>query len=110
MDPRIKGLAIEIGPLAAGWAKVQEIRRYLDLFRKSGKFTVVYMKQGGEKEYYLASACEEIYCPPSASLSLRGFAVTGERKVLNLSHLLADLRMHVFPVYFIHQVLSFEAF
>lgn len=53
--------------------------RYLELFRKSGKFTVVYMKQGGEKEYYLATACEEIYTPPSASLSLRGFAVTGGR-------------------------------
>ena len=34
--------------------------------------------QAGEKEYYLASACEEIYTPPSASLSLRGFAVSGE--------------------------------
>ena len=34
--------------------------------------------QAGEKEYYLSSACEEIYTPPSASLSLRGFAVSGE--------------------------------
>jgi len=34
--------------------------------------------KGGEKEMYLASACEEIYMPPSASLSLRGFAVTGD--------------------------------
>lgn len=77
LDPRIKGLAIEIGPLAIGWAKVQEIRRYLSYFRQSGKFTMVYMKQAGEKEYYLASACEEIYTPPSASLYLRGFAVSG---------------------------------
>ena len=45
LDPRIKGLAIEIGPLAIGWAKVQEIRRYLSYFRQSGKFTMVYMKQ-----------------------------------------------------------------
>lgn len=33
--------------------------------------------QAGEKEYYLATACEEITAPPSASISLRGFAVTG---------------------------------
>jgi protease-4 len=108
LDPRIKGLAIEIGPLAAGWAKVQEIRRYLDLFRKSGKFTVVYMKQGGEKEYYLASACEEIYCPPSASLSLRGFAVTGGWVISfePAGQSSACLRMCFIPL--IHQALSFE--
>lgn len=29
MDPRIKGVAVEIGPVAAGWAKVQEIRRWV---------------------------------------------------------------------------------
>ncbi len=51
--------------------------RYLEYFRQSGKFTVCYMKQASEKEYYLASAFEEIYCPSSASISLRGFAVTG---------------------------------
>ena len=45
LDPRIKGIAIEIGPLAIGWAKAQEIRRHLTYFRQSGKFTVVYMKQ-----------------------------------------------------------------
>jgi hypothetical protein len=48
--------------------------RYLSYFRDSGKFTVAFMKQGGEKEYYLASACQEVYAPPSASISLRGFA------------------------------------
>ena len=29
------------------------------------------------QEYYLASACEEVFVPPSASLSLRGLAVSG---------------------------------
>lgn len=27
LDPRVKGLAIEVGPLAVGYAKLQEIRR-----------------------------------------------------------------------------------
>ncbi len=49
-----------------------------DMCRKSGKFSVAYMAQGGEKEYYAASACEEIYVPPSGSLSLRGLAVAGK--------------------------------
>ena len=50
----------------------------MSYFRQSGKFTVAYMKIAGEKEYYLASAFEEIYAPPTASLSLRGFSVSGE--------------------------------
>ncbi|MEW5315537.1 MAG: hypothetical protein WDW38_006958 [Sanguina aurantia] len=77
LDPRVKGLCVEIGPLAVGWGKLQEIRRYLAYFRASGKYTIAYMKLGGEKEYYMASAFEEIYCPPSASVSMRGFAVSG---------------------------------
>jgi hypothetical protein len=48
----------QIAPLAVGWAKLQEIRRHLDLFNASGKFSIAYMKQGGEKEFYLASACK----------------------------------------------------
>ena len=38
------------------------------------------MKQAGEKEYYLATACSEMYAPPSAYLSLRGFVTGGERR------------------------------
>ena len=37
------------------------------------------MKMGGEKEYYLATAFEELYLPPTANLSLRGFSVQGVR-------------------------------
>ena len=47
------------------------------MYRQSGKFSIAYMAQGGEKEYYVASACEEVYIPESASLSLRGLAVAG---------------------------------
>lgn len=27
-----------------GWSKVQELRRYIKLFRDSGKYTIAYMK------------------------------------------------------------------
>ncbi|KAF5837148.1 protease IV with duplicated peptidase family U7 domain-containing protein [Dunaliella salina] len=77
LDPRISGVAIEFGPLAAGYGKLMEVRRYLMHFRQSGKYSIAFMKQGGEKEYYLASACGEVYAPPTASISLRGFAVGG---------------------------------
>ena len=45
--------------------------------RKSGKFAVAFMESGAEKEYFLASACDEVYLPPSAQFSLKGFSVAG---------------------------------
>ncbi|CAG9461467.1 unnamed protein product [Pedinophyceae sp. YPF-701] len=77
VDPRVAGVAIKIEPVAAGWGKLQELRRHLAHFNKSGKFSLAYMELGGEKEYYLACGCNEIYAPPSASLSLRGVKVAG---------------------------------
>lgn len=77
VDPRIKGIAVEISPLAIGWAKAQELRRYIQLFRDSGKFATAYMKTAGEKEFYLASAFEEVAIAPTANIRLAGFSVAG---------------------------------
>jgi hypothetical protein len=56
---------------------VQELRRYIKLFRDSGKFTIAYMKTAGEKEYYLASAFQELLVAPTANIRLAGFSVAG---------------------------------
>lgn len=40
-----------------------------------GKFIVSYLSICGEKEYYLACACEEVYMPPSAYVGLYGLTV-----------------------------------
>ncbi|KAK1268512.1 hypothetical protein QJS04_geneDACA006755 [Acorus gramineus] len=113
-DPRIAGVYLQIEPLSCGWGKVEEIRRHILNFRKSGngvgtpgnvtvhlsvnarqcknaidientprlkpfnylgKFIVGYVSICGEKEYYLACACGELYAPPSAYVSLFGLAV-----------------------------------
>ena len=76
-DPRIKGLYLKIGPLGAGWAKLKEVRDHLTLFRESGKFMIASFILAGEKEYYLASACSEIYMPPTGRLQLAGFSLSG---------------------------------
>jgi protease IV len=77
-DPRIAGLFLNIDILDAGWAKVQELQTHVEFFKKSGKPTIAYMKRGGEKEYYLACLCDEIYVPPTAQLFLRGLSVQGQ--------------------------------
>lgn len=77
LDPRVVGLVIRVSPLQCGWSKLQQIRRDIEFFKQSGKFSVAYCEIGGEKEYYLASACKELYVAPQASLSLRGLSLSG---------------------------------
>ncbi|XP_056170767.1 serine protease SPPA, chloroplastic isoform X3 [Syzygium oleosum] len=74
-DPRISGIYLHIDSLNCGWGKVEEIRRHILNFKKSGKFIVGYVPTCREKEYYLACACEELYAPPSAYFSLYGLTV-----------------------------------
>ncbi|KAI3463800.1 hypothetical protein Pfo_020463 [Paulownia fortunei] len=74
-DPRISGIYLHIESLNCGWGKAEEIRRHLLDFKKSGKFIVGYVPACGEKEYYIGSACEELYAPPSAYFQLYGLTV-----------------------------------
>ncbi|KAK4426913.1 Serine protease SPPA, chloroplastic [Sesamum alatum] len=74
-DPRISGIYLHIEPLSCGWGKTEEIRRHILDFKKSGKFIVGYVPACGEKEYYIGSACEELYAPPSAYFQLYGLTV-----------------------------------
>ncbi|KAK7354355.1 hypothetical protein VNO80_19815 [Phaseolus coccineus] len=74
-DPRISGIYLHIDSLNCGWGKVEEIRRHILDFKKSGKFILAYVPLCQEKEYYLACACDEIYSPPSAYFSLFGLTV-----------------------------------
>ncbi|KAL7153025.1 hypothetical protein ABFS83_04G137200 [Erythranthe nasuta] len=75
-DPRISGIYLQIEPLSCGWGKVEEIRRHVLDFKKSGKFIVGYVPACGEKEYYIGSACQELYAPPSAYFQLYGLTVS----------------------------------
>lgn len=74
-DPRISGVYLQIEPLDCGWGKIEEVRRHILFYKKSGKFIVSYMTVGGEKEYYLARTCEELYLPPGAYVTLYGLKV-----------------------------------
>ncbi|KAK9846465.1 hypothetical protein WJX81_004557 [Elliptochloris bilobata] len=76
-DPRVCGILLKISPLSVGWARLQEIREYIAFFRQSGKFSMAFLTTGAEKEYYMASSCEEVYVPPTGNLSLRGLVVAG---------------------------------
>ncbi|KAL6633618.1 hypothetical protein ACP70R_026289 [Stipagrostis hirtigluma subsp. patula] len=94
-DPRISGIYLHIEQLRCGWGKVEEIRRHIVDFKKSGKFVVSYMPVCGEKEYYLACACGELYAPPSAYVALFGLTVQQTFLRVNLPKLWLSLSLSI---------------
>jgi protease-4 len=74
VDNRVTGVVIRPTGTAALWAKVQEVRDAIADFRSSGKPIIGYLEQGGEQEFYLASACDKVFLMPTASLDLTGIA------------------------------------
>src|ERR1700678_4451690 len=73
-DAHVTGLVLRIGPLETGWAKLEEMRTHLLSIRKSGKPSICYLGYDGiqNPEYYLASACQQIWLVPTAPVSIRG--------------------------------------
>jgi protease-4 len=73
-DSRIKALVVRIAPLETGWAKLEEIHSHLLAFRASGKPSICYLGYDGveDPEYYVASACQQIWLGPTNTLGVRG--------------------------------------
>ncbi len=75
VDRRIAALVVRpTGFTSPYLAKVQEVRDAILDFRRSGKPAVAYLEDGGQTEYYLATACDRIYLAPSSPLDLTGTA------------------------------------
>jgi protease-4 len=73
-DGRVTSLLVVADDAPAFWGQAQELREAILDFRTSGKPTVGYLNYGGDREYYVATACERIFLLPSSSLALDGLA------------------------------------
>jgi len=71
-DPRIKALVFEPRAVTAGWAKLQEIHSGILAFRKSGKPVYAYLRGAGAREYYLATAADQVSMAPEDMLDVKG--------------------------------------
>jgi protease-4 len=75
VDSRVRRVLLKpTGFESPFWGKVQEIRDAVLDFRKSGKPIYAYLEFGGDREYYLATAADQVFLMPSASLDLVGVA------------------------------------
>jgi protease IV len=74
-DPRVTGvLIVPNGVPQDYWARIQEVRDAIIDFRTSRKPAFAYVEYGGEREYYLATACDRIFLMPTSPLDLTGLA------------------------------------
>lgn len=96
--PDIKGLYLDLDGCTASYASasLQEIRRALQDFRKSGKFIVAYAGQYTQGGYYLATVANRIMLNPIGAVSWHGMSV----QLMFLKETLAKvgIKMQVFRV------------
>jgi protease-4 len=76
-DDRIAGAVLRIHGLDMGWGRLREIRDAIGRLRASNKSVVAFLDtatMGANKEYYLATAADEIFVPPAGAPMLTGLS------------------------------------
>lgn len=74
-DRRVEGIVLYIDHLRAGWAKLSELRQVIAGWRALGKRVIAHLSSPGNREYYVATACDQILMDESGSLALTGLAI-----------------------------------
>jgi protease IV len=75
-DPGVVAVFVRIDGLSVGWAVAQELRAEILRLRDAGKRVFAYMIAGSSRDYYVASAADEVYVDPAGGIRLVGFAGT----------------------------------
>ncbi len=77
-DKRISALYLDLGGLdGGGTAKLQEVARAIEHFRKSGKPVIAFGEYYDQPQYYLAAHADEVYLDPQGIAYIDGFANYG---------------------------------
>ena len=70
----IKGIYLEAGALATDPATLQELRKSLADFKKSGKFILSYGDDYTQGDYYLCSVADKVAVNPEGGVSWKGLS------------------------------------
>lgn len=92
-DDTIDGIVFKPNEGDYSMGVAQEMRDAISDFRSAGKKAICYMEVAGNKEYYVASACDKLYLNPAGSLSFYGLrsVVTSYKGLLDKLGVRADL-------------------
>lgn len=75
-DRMIEGVLLQFNGFRFGDGKAQEWRDAVVALRQAGKTVVVYLDAPSERDYYIATAANQIYMNKDATLSLGAFQAT----------------------------------
>lgn len=73
-DASIKAVFLDLSGVPAGYGMVEDIRQAILNFKESEKNVYAYGEMMSEKAYYLASAADQIYLPPSGMIEFKGIS------------------------------------
>jgi protease-4 len=72
--PNVKGIYLWGGELKGGFAAMEELRKALLDFKKSGKFIIAYADKYTQSNYYLASVADKIMLNPYGTVDIKGLS------------------------------------
>lgn len=73
-NDKVAGIYLEGGIVSADFASLEEIRKALTDFKKSGKFILAYGDNYAQGAYYVASVADSVFINPSGMLDWHGIA------------------------------------
>lgn len=73
-DANIEGISLTTGFLQAGMAQTREIRNALIDFKSNGKFVMAHADVYAQRDYYLATAADEVYLNPVGVVDFKGLS------------------------------------
>ncbi len=73
---RVHGVFARIGPISAGWAKIEEVRDGLRRLRASGRRVDCQLSAFEDNAYLVATGCDSIILAPPSVLRIDGVAAT----------------------------------
>ncbi|MGE5342432.1 MAG: signal peptide peptidase SppA [Candidatus Omnitrophota bacterium] len=74
IDSRIKGIILRISYMNTGFARLDDIGRVINDFKRSGKKVYAFLEGGGIDEYYIASFADKVCLFKGGNLFLKGLA------------------------------------
>jgi protease IV len=74
IDKKVDGLLIKFENAQLGLAQEEQLRRTLENFKAAGKKLIAYSAEYSQKDYYLATVCDEINLMPVGVVDLKGIA------------------------------------
>lgn len=72
--PNVKGIYLWGGELKGGFAAMEEVRKALLEFKKTGKFIIAYADKYTQSNYYLASVADKIMLNPYGTVDIKGLS------------------------------------